>query len=63
MKELDFNADRSAAIEYVADQIMLAESGDARAISYLEFLWDEDYELLRLASDYLQAVELGAYRE
>ena len=61
MKPLDFNDDdRAAAVEYVADQIILAEGADPRAINYLEFLWDEDPELYAEARDYIQAVLRGA---
>ena len=57
MKELDFNEDRAALVEYVADQIQLAECNDEQAIRYLEFLWDENPDLLMDAQDYLHNLE------
>ena len=54
MTDLDFNLERPALIWYVADRVMLAETGDSRAISFIEFMWDHDpdsladaYELIR----------------
>lgn len=52
MQDLDFSVDRSKSIEYVAEQIQLADSGDARAMSFIEFLWDEDPELLQESYKY-----------
>ena len=49
MKDLDFNVEQSELIDYVLDKICLAESGDAQAINYIEFLWDEDPDLLESA--------------
>jgi len=57
MKELDFNEDRAALVEYVADQIQLAEANDEPAIRYLEFLWDENPDLLMDAQDYLRNLD------
>lgn len=57
MRELDFNEDRAALVEYVADKIQLAECGDEQAINYIEFLWDDNPELLADAQDYLRVLE------
>ena len=47
--ELDFNMEPPALIWYVADQIMLAESGDKRDMGFLEFMWDRDPDALAAA--------------
>jgi hypothetical protein len=49
MTELDFNQDPAELVDYVVDKIHLAESGDERAINYIEFLWGENPELLEVA--------------
>jgi hypothetical protein len=46
MTELDFDQDRARLIDYVVDKICLMESGDDQAISFIEYLWDVDPELL-----------------
>lgn len=53
MPELDFNQDRSLLIEYVIARILEAESGDAKAINYIEYLWGTDPELLETAREAL----------
>ena len=53
MTELNFNEDRAHLIEYVMDKILLAEAGDEQALSYIEFLWDHDPELLEDAKEAL----------
>jgi len=53
MTELNLNVDRNHSIEYVIARITEAESGDADAIRYIEFLWDHDEELLYEAREEL----------
>jgi len=53
--ELDFNMEKPALIWYVADQIMLAESGEKRAVSFIEFMWDRDPDALAEAYDLIRA--------
>ena len=57
MRELDFNEDRAALVDYVADKLLLAELGDAQAMSYNEYLWDEDPELLSDAQDLVRVLD------
>jgi len=57
MMALDFHSDYPSLVEYVADKIQLAECNDEQAIRYLEFLWDENPELLADAQDYLRNLE------
>ena len=57
MRELDFNEDRAALIDYVADKLLLAELGDAQAMSYIEYLWDEDPKLLSDAQDLVRVLD------
>lgn len=57
MQELDFTQDRAALVEYVADKLILAECGDKQAMSYIEFLWDDNPDLLMDAQDYLQILD------
>lgn len=49
MRALDFNTDTPDIINYIVDKIHLAESGDADAIRYIEFLWDDDPDMLDTA--------------
>lgn len=49
--ELDFEQDRSVLLDYVADKLILAECGDESAISFIEFLWDREPDLLSEAQD------------
>ena len=57
MRELDFNEDRAALVDYVADKLLLAELGDQQAMSYIEYLWDEDPELLADAQDLVRVLD------
>lgn len=57
MRELDFNEDRAALVDYVADKLLLAELGDPQAMSYIEYLWDEDPELLADAQDLVRSLD------
>ena len=57
MRELDFNEDRAALVDYVADKLLLAELGDKQAMSYIEYLWDEDPELLSDAQDLVRVLD------
>ena len=57
MRELDFNENREALVDYVADQLLLSEMGDARAISYIEFLWDHDSGLLADAQEVVRMLD------
>ena len=62
MKELDFEQDRSQLVAYVVDKVLLAEMGDKQAISYIEYLWDTDSDLLADAYEAVRALEeLEAY--
>lgn len=64
MRELDFNTDYSELVDYVADKLLLAEMGDVKAMSYIEFLWDYDSDLLADAQDLvLQLDNLEYYYE
>lgn len=49
MRALDFNTDTHDILDYIVDKIYLAESGDAEAIRYIEFLWGEDPDMLDTA--------------
>lgn len=57
MRDLDFNEDRAALVDYVADKLLLAELGDQQAMSYIEYLWDEDPELLSDAQDLVRVLD------
>jgi hypothetical protein len=62
MRELDFEQDRSQLVAYVVDKILLSEMGDKQAISYIEYLWDTDSDLLADAYEAVRALEeLEAY--
>ena len=62
MKELDFEQDRSQLVAYVVDKVLLAEMGDKQAISYIEYLWDTDSDLLADAYEAVRALDdLEAY--
>ena len=57
MRELNFNEDRAALVDYVADKLLLAELVDQQAMSYIEYLWDEDPELLADAQDLVRMLD------
>ena len=57
MRELDFNTDYNTLVDYVADKLLLAELGDEKAMSYIEFLWDYDSELLADAQDLVRMLD------
>ena len=62
MKELDFEQDRSQLVAYVVDKVLLAEMGDKQAMSYIEYLWDTDSDLLADAYEAVRALDdLEAY--
>ena len=50
MRELDFNESYSDRVAYVADCIL---SGSESAMSYIEYLWDREPDLIRDAEEYL----------
>ena len=62
MRELDFEQDRAQLVAYVVDKILLSEMGDKQAISYIEYLWDTDSDVLADAYEAVRALaELEAY--
>ena len=51
-RELDFNEDRGALVDYVMDQMVLwRENADEQAGRYLDYLIDADYDLYCEADD------------
>lgn len=57
-RELDFNEDRAARVEYVMDQLVLwRENAVEEAGRYLDYLIDADYDLYAEADDALAALE------
>lgn len=57
-RELDFNEDHAARVEYVMDQMVLwRESAVEEAGRYLDYLIDADYDLYAEADDSLAALE------
>jgi hypothetical protein len=44
--ELNFEVSYSDRVEYVANQLILAEGGDPSALNYMEYLIDRDPDLL-----------------
>lgn len=55
--ELDFEQDRGVLLDYVADKLILAECGDEAAISFIEFLWDREPDLLAEAQDLVRTLD------
>lgn len=55
--ELDFNQDHGVLLDYVADKLILAECGDEAAISFIEFLWDREPDLLAEAQDLVRTLD------
>ena len=48
--ELDFEVTYHDRIEYISQQLILAEGGDNGALNFIEFMWDRDPDLLAEAA-------------
>ena len=48
--ELNFEVEFHDRIEYVSQQLILAEGGDPSALNFIEFMWDRDPDLLTVAA-------------
>ena len=57
-RELDFNEDRAARVEYVMDRLVeWRESACETAGNYCQYIYDTDYDLYCEADDSLAALE------
>ena len=54
--ELDFESDIDA-VAYVAREMLKAEQNDERAISFIEFVWDRNPDLIEQARELLNHVD------